>query len=543
MKPAGDRARPAAGVSTLTAAPGFLEVELKLALPASQAERLRRHPALRAISPHRAVVAELDAIYFDTPTLALQARGVAVRLRQAGGQWVQTVKTRGDATGALHQRLEWEVPSDGLHLDFDSVSDPAVRNFLKHAANQQGLQPLFRTRFRRWARLLVLPDGTQIELALDLGAVEAGGHQDPISEVELELKHGASRSLFALALALQDDLDLHPEQRSKAQRGYALALGITQSPKRARPPVLSRHLTVAQACAGFLGAAQQQWQDNLAGACLGDNPEYLHQVRVALRRLRAALAVFRGVLPASVLLALRQESRWLMQALGAARDWDVLVTETLPGVQAALPDQPGLAALLPLAEQQRVMAHAQALQALTSRRAARLALQLGEASCALMDQREASSAPLPADTDRAQSSAAGDERLDQFAVRILRKRARRAHMNASDLLALDVAGRHAWRIVLKKLRYTGDFLLPVFGHRRRARRWITALSSLQSILGSMNDAATTHRLIETLLLQPGAPREAAALARGFVEGTSQTHLRQLEAARRVLARTAAPWQR
>ena len=200
-----------------SAPPGaVVELELKLALPPQQAERLRRHPALRPISPHRAVVAELDAIYFDTPELALQAQGVAVRLREAGGRWVQTVKGRSDASGALHRRLEWETPSEGAGLDFSGIDDPALRRQLTAPALAERLQPVFRTRFRRWARLLVLGDGTRIELALDQGRIEAGASEAPICELELELKSGRPEALFELALALQQDLDLRPEPRSKA---------------------------------------------------------------------------------------------------------------------------------------------------------------------------------------------------------------------------------------------------------------------------------------------------------------------------------------
>ncbi len=521
----------------------FLEVELKLALPASQCERLKRHPALRAVSPHRAVLADLDAVYFDTPDLALQSHGMAVRLREAGGNWVQTVKTRGDASGGLHQRLEWESPSDGVHLDFSDISDDGVRSTLENPTLRPRLQAAFRTRFRRWARLLVFPDGTQIELALDQGEILAGTRSVPISELELELKAGHPAALFRFALTLLADLDLQPEQRSKAERGYALAQDTQAPAQRAAPPRLTRTMPCRAACAAFLTAAQQQWLANRLGAMAGEDPAFLHQARVGLRRLRATLSVFRAAIPADTLALLREELRWLMQSLGPARDWDVFVGETLPLVAADATTEAGLAEVRLLALQARQVARRAAATSLDSRRAAACALRIGLLACELA-QPEGNEEPLgPGALPARDALDAGNQRLDGFARRLLRKRGRTALLGAEELLALDVDGRHAWRITLKKLRYTSDFLLGVVGRRSRARRWVNALTSVQDILGSMNDAASTHHLLSQLPTQSTAGREAQAMLRGFVNGVSHARLTQLEMARAMLAATDRPWKR
>ena len=509
----------------MSAPTGLIELELKLALPPGQAERLRRHPALRPISPHRAVVAELDAIYFDTPDLALQAEGIAVRQRQAGGQWVQTVKTRGYGQGALHRRLEWETPSAGVHLDFRQIDPPAVRRLLEAPALARRLQPVFRTRFRRWARLLVLDDGTQVELALDLGEILAGEQSAPISEIELELKGGRAEALFEIALELQNGVSLLPEPRSKAERGYALHLGIQAHPARARAPALDPDQTPAVACAAFLGAALEQLQRNVPGACAGADPEFLHQARVALRRLRAALSVFRRALPAEGLAGIAAELRWLMSEVGPARDLDVFCTQTLPQVSDSFGGHPGLALLATAAGSRRAAAQQQACTALESQRATRLQLEVGRLACILTSADKASGT------------------LARFARTALDKRARGATLSQDALAALDIPGRHDWRIKLKKLRYAGDFLLPVLDRPRLARRWIAALSSLQDILGALNDAASTEALLATLSTADPALVEARALVRGFLEGACQARMRDLERARRELERAPVPWKR
>jgi inorganic triphosphatase YgiF len=503
-----------------------IELELKLALPPGQAERLKRHPALRAVSPHRAVVADLDAIYFDTPSLELHAQGIAVRLREADGRWVQTVKTRGQTRGALHRRPEWEEPSDGVHLDFSRIDDSGLRRLLASPAIAAQLQPVFRTRFRRWSRLLVLPDGTQVELALDLGHILAGERSAAISEIELELKSGRAEALYELALALLPGVTLTPEPRSKAERGHALHVGTGMLPMRARIPEVSDRCSTAQACAQFLGAGLEQFERNLAGAVQGVEVEFLHQARVALRRLRAILGLFRSELPPDRCLPLSEGLRWLMAEVGPARDWDVFCTETLPAVQVAFTDRPALAELAASAADLRRVAQQRAATALASARTTGLLLETGRLA-----------------TELAGGAFDSGVSLREFSRRTLRKRARRTTLSREVLAGLDSTARHDWRIALKKLRYSADFLSPVLRRPGASRRWIAALSSLQDVLGALNDAATITALLKSLPAASPDSREAVALLRGFVAGACQIRMESLEQARDHLEQTAVPWKR
>lgn len=525
----------------LPAAPVF-EVELKLSLPSTQFDRLKRHPALKTISPHRAVIAELDAVYFDTPELALQAQGIAVRLRQAAGNWVQTVKTRGEATGGLHQRPEWEFPSNGRDLCFEQISDLRVRAVLESPTVRPRLIPVFRTRFRRWARLLVLPDGGRIELALDQGEILVGEASEAISEVELELKAGHADALFQLALALLPQLALFPEQRSKAERGYRLYANAPVEPRRMALPSLKPGFTVRQACAVFLAGALTALQNNLGGARLGVDPEFLHQVRVALRRLRTTLSLFKAALAHEELTEIKASLRNLMRELGPAREWDVMLNDTLPAVALGRADAKALAWLKSAAQQQRDRAQTRARCALGAPETARLLILLG----AMVSRLHAG--PSDARTD------AGSEepRLASFARQALRRRGRRGVLNAEQMAALDTNGRHEWRIALKKLRYASDFLAPLLLGRRDSRRWIAALSSLQDILGLLNDAETSFALLAPLQAAaagsdpPGTANcgnmEAVAWVRGYAEGLAQAGLKQLEPLRKSLRQRPAPWK-
>jgi inorganic triphosphatase YgiF len=199
-----------------------LETELKLSLSAQDLPRLLAQPLLNAsAAPKR-----LLNTYFDTPDLALQARRMAVRERQAGEVWLLTVKTAGHSASGLSRRQEWEGPTTPGALDFAALVDDAALA-AELTALRPRLQALFATDFerQRW----VLPfGGARIEVALDQGHIHVPGtpFTEALLELELELLDGPETALLALAEALrqtpQGPVALTPSDTSKAQRGLAL---------------------------------------------------------------------------------------------------------------------------------------------------------------------------------------------------------------------------------------------------------------------------------------------------------------------------------
>lgn len=204
------------------------EIELKLALAVGDQRRFLRIPLLRtALEKHDEL---LDNSYFDTPELDLRRRGVALRLRRQGRRRLQTVKlaARAAAMDGLTIRPEWEIPYRG-HFDFSGIEMDEVRQWLQQPALLARIGPLFRTRFRRITWRLALPAGGSVLIALDRGTVFAGGREDPISEVELELSGSRDiGALHAFAAQLGERVPLIPEALSKAQRGYNLLASVTQ---------------------------------------------------------------------------------------------------------------------------------------------------------------------------------------------------------------------------------------------------------------------------------------------------------------------------
>lgn len=207
------------------------ELELKLSLPPQFQQSFQEIPLLSAVPME---LQPLFNAYFDTPDLQLQQAKVALRIRRKGNDFIQTLKTRGSAKGGLHDRQEWEWQVADEKLDIS-----LIQPLLPEAINCQQLTTLFSTDFQRRCWNLER-NGSRIELVLDQGQVHTdlpqdfARREDPISEVELELKQGEAAELFYLAAELATTIPLRISRISKAERGYRLMLG-DQAPEHVTP--------------------------------------------------------------------------------------------------------------------------------------------------------------------------------------------------------------------------------------------------------------------------------------------------------------------
>jgi inorganic triphosphatase YgiF len=477
------------------------ETELKLSLQAQDLPRLLRHPLLSTQQPKRQ---RLLNTYFDTPDLLLMQQKIAVRERRIGRRTLLTVKTAGSSVGGLSTRGEWEGSTRPGSFDFAAlVDDQALASSLVALAWR--LVPLFRTDFIRRSWLLDFA-GAQIEVALDQGSVSVGYptgapraanslQSQPLLELELELKHGPEQALLDLAhrLSLGPDghaasgLWLHPFHRSKAERGLDLFLGRRVQPVKATPVDLAPDMRPVQAfqCAAL--SCLSHLQANVSGyltACDGGgavpDPEFLHQARVALRRLRTGLSLFGPDLPPLFAEHWRRHWQLTASALGDARNWDVLDTELLPAWLAAHPAEPPDAE--PLArwvQQQRSAAN---LQAQLRLRAPAHAIKLLAFTRALL------ALPVQAPARRQPDA------LARWARRSVRDRHQRLARQAARTPDQGVPGAHALRIELKKTRYAIEFLASVLP-KERLRRSSALLSRAQELLGRFNDLHTALLLL------------------------------------------------
>ncbi|NWG30308.1 MAG: CHAD domain-containing protein [Rhodocyclaceae bacterium] len=480
------------------------EIELKLALPESAQRAFLRQPLLRQAV--RKETHRLTNLYYDTPGLDLRQHGIALRLRAQGKFWLQTVKCAGDRAGGLSARPEWETPYGG-HFDFSPIDDPEVRAWLERPKIATRLSPVFETNFQRMAWTFELPRATRVELALDRGWISAAGQREPVSEVELELIEGDAGELFALALALAARVPLVPAPLSKADRGYALFLQTPPAPVRAASPDLSAEMMPLAAFRAIALACLDQLQRNHRTALTSEDPEYIHQMRVALRRLRAALRLFRPLLPADFEERSLPLVRELMAPLGKARDVDVLLAEIANPVLAALPDEPRLAALIGVITERRHEARQQALHLLTTPRYGVIVLQLlalTHGLSAVEAKRAAVGTP----------DATGQASLPDFARKRLRRLRKKALALAREVDAARPETLHALRIAIKRLRYALEFFSPL-AERKPTRRLLGHLAELQEVLGQINDLANAGALLMESAGNDQPLREAVSLIAGW----------------------------
>ena len=482
-----------------------MEVELKLLLAPEDNDKLLQHPLLDAT----ARLQQLTARYFDTPDLHLMRHGAGLRVRKEDGQWIQTMKAGGSVQSGLHSRNEWECPVDRSWPRLGKLrklvgDDEHWLSMLDAPDLKDRLEPLFLVDVRRhlWE---VEVDGNRIEVALDVGHIERKAHKVAINEVELELKDGDPAGLYAFALQLLEDIPLRITNINKAQRGYMLVRETGHAPYHAQALRLDTDASLSDALPAVLGNCLEHIQRNEVAVVEGHDPETLHQMRVGVRRLRSALKLFAAVAPCPP--ALLEDIHWLGMELGAARDWDVLLSSTLTRVDAAQME------LQPLALQTAQAKRREAAQALLSPRYTRLMLTMGS----WMLQ----AAPL------LQGSAAQFSRQTmQHLHKSLIKRANRmTHDDASSV--------HRTRIAAKRARYALEFFHSLY-RTKGTHSYLKALASVQEELGQHNDLAVAGRLLQELAQQHPQAAGAIQFARGYLLAQQAAAPAELDAIRRRL---------
>jgi CHAD domain-containing protein len=230
-------------------------------------------------------------------------------------------------------------------------------------------------------------------------------------------------------------------------------------------------------------------------------------MRVALRRLRSAWAIFGHLIAPERRHWLEGEAKRIIGGLGPARDWDVFLTESLAPVLAARPDDDRLLALRAAAETAREEGYATARAAVGSPAYTRFLLQLGrwiEVGGWRRDMTDEGAAWL-------------EQPIVAFADRLLAKRHRKAVQRGRNFAELSPGQRHRARIALKKLRYASEFFHGSY-RKKHTRPYLAALKQLQDALGHLNDAAVAERLAGQLVQHAGPRRQDLGVASGLVLG-------------------------
>ncbi len=504
-----------------------IEIELKLSIAPAHMGKLARCAPLIAATRSRPVTRRVYNVYYDTPERDLASQGMALRLRRLGGRWVQTLKAGGGAQTGLHRNDEYEIALPVPLLNFAALARTPAAKLASRAAFRERLRPMFVTDFRRTARLIEVAPGMSAEFAVDRGTIVAGDAREPICELELELREGEADALFAFALRLLEYVPFTIGMESKAARGFALLTPKPAAPERAVSPVIARTASSDDAFVAIARSCLQQLVANDRGVIGSDDIEYIHQARVAIRRLRSAFGLFRTIVPRAAVATTLAEVQRVGATLGAARDWDVFVTETLPAVQHAFAADAGIASLSQDAATLRAMRRNEAIATIAAPAYTAMLIEFGR----LLASRPWRTALA------ASAQALGDGPAREFAATLFTRQLRRVRRHGKTLASLTTDELHALRIEIKKLRYAVEFFESLYP-RRAVRAFLGGAADLQELLGQLNDATTTGHLLDGIGQDTADLRRAGGIVLGWTAArtiTDMAHLgtawRRFEAAR------------
>ena len=431
---------------------------------------------------------DLLSTYFDTRKHKLKRRGLLLRVRQTDGKHIQTIKK---ASGAQFGRGEWETVIGGRTPDLDEANGTPLERLASNKLRRK-LKPIFETSVHR----ITLPVRSRRS-----------------EEVELELKKGPARDLFRVAKALERKLAAELCLRAKADLGYDLVNGEAAQAVFAEPIELEKRMSAIEGFQVIARSALRHFSGN-ADAIRNLDPEGVHQMRVGLRRLRAAISLFSKALATAKTEKIKTELRWLTNELARARELDVFLEEKIGPVAREIISQRGGKAIAREFADKRAEALEQARKAVNSPRCRALLVDV----LAWIE------------AQRSRTDVANSE-LGEFAAKLLDRRMRRAHKDAAKLQEMTATERHKFRIRMKKLRYAAEFFEGLFPSKRE-RKALARLSKhakkIQDALGSLNDFIADRQMAaEAALHAPPQDRRARAFASGIIVGREDEQAKPL----------------
>lgn len=494
-----------------------VETELKLRVPARHFKRLAKARIGGGRIGERAE-SDLLSTYFDTAKYKLKRHGLTLRVRRDGEKHTQTVKS---SNNARIGRGEWETEIEGRTPDIGKVDGTALEPFASGKLRRK-LKPVFETAVHR-ITVPIRSGRSEIELAIDRGRIIAGQRTSPIEECELELKSGRLADLFRIAKSIERKAQAELDLRSKSDRGYALARGEDHPVVFADGIALRADMTAGEAFRNIARAAARHFSGN-ADAVRAGEAEGIHQMRVGLRRLRAAISLFSKLLSGAGTRKIKTGLRRLTGELAPAREIDVFVREHIePATQDALLRRGGKAIKDEFCER-RDQAFARAKRAVNSERFRLL----------LIDTLEW------IESDRAIAADEAKVPVAEFASSLLHRRIKKARKDGRRLDRMSPVERHKFRTRAKKIRYAVEFFESLFEGKSEQKQLVRLskdLKVIQDALGTLNDFVTHREMAaDAALKMQSPPRRARAFASGVVLGREDQAVKPLmkTAARKVL---------
>ncbi len=460
-----------------------MEIEFKFLVPADRLAEIEAE-----LRDGEFEQLDLQARYFDTRDGALATAGVALRMRKEGDHWVQTAKARGD--GPL-DRFEHNVdlgnPTDLTAIpDIQRHAGTHVGRALEAAIGDSELVETFSTAIRRIVRLET-ESATQVEFALDTGAVIAPGHdgaesrESPVRELEIELVDGDVDVLVSIAKRWVEKYGLAFSTLSKSERGQRLLAGESEAAAvKAAAPVFPEHdddgLEGVEIQRRVVSACLAQILPNASELAAGsENADLVHQMRVGIRRLRTALRELDGLAEGNFDPAWQGPLRHTFAALGRSRDSELLATKMQPMLEAA--GGPQLSRL-----------EVASVPGMTVTETVCLApFQLVLVELIGFATHAPDSSSSGRSNGAAQSRKYLGKRLDALHRKVVK--------GGMRFDTLDTEAQHSVRKRLKRLRYLAEFIGSLYDEKKVAG-YIEQLTPAQDTLGDFNDmsvAAVSYR--------------------------------------------------
>ncbi len=459
---------------------------LEFSLPPAELPRLLRQPGLRQRGGRPAPV---ELTWHDTAGNELAGQQLSLCQDKAGWRLERASPRPGEAwpPGTPAPCLAEAADLAGLGPELPRLDGP--------------LAPV--AGFRGQRRTLQL-DG-DASLAVLHGTLRGMAREQPSCRVLLT---GPAPGLAALSTHLAETVALAVPRWSLAAEAAAFARDGAPPDRRSGGPEVPPGTTVTDAAALVIGHLTDVILAGVDAAGAGEAPEAVHATRVAVRRLRSALSVFRRAIGGPETEAAKAQLHELAGVLGGARDWDVFLAGIGQDVAAALPEDPRIARMAAAAGAQREAAYGRLRHHLASAPFRRLAVALVQL---------AALRPWEADADEARAAKLSADAAEYAAASLGRQH---GHMlnRGPDISALPAGELHDLRKRGKRLRYAAEFFAPLHG-RRSTRRFVRAVSRLQEELGRLNDGAAAAELMDRL---PGGSwrQFAAGAVQGFAAARS-----------------------
>ena len=504
------------------------EIEIKFRTDAAGIARLLDTPLIKTADNLQ--TENLKATYFDTPENALRKKGIILRIRKSDDSVpVLGMKAPGAATDGPFQRKEVEVNSPSLKPSL-ALFDKTTEKFLARIIGDQPLAAKFKMEFNRQSAL-VKAGGSVIEIALDQGHISSGKLRVPLAEVELELVSGNKGDLFDLAMTLAKDFSLRLDFVSKAEKAFRALLQEKPAPFKAEPIKSKSMATLDDAVTAIISNTLAQFVANWACLRETDAPESIHQMRIALRRMRCGLSLFNRALPNAGFGALRDDAGHLASAFGPVRNADAIRMSLLTGPLASADCPENSDALRAILEKRRVAAYAAARSEIESLAATVFVLKVHS----FLARRVWREVPASGESKKTKMPA-----RKFFKAELSRLRSR--VLKREKAAAVSDQARHKLRIALKNLRYGVDFFAGSFGKSRRRRAYEKRMSALQDLLGLRNDIVVARVYLKELRDETGPEAERILeFIRGWYAREAEVADRSIGTSWKKFKRTEVFW--